>query len=191
MNYKHYNKSELFVEPSNKNYKFRRYLTDSNKRLIQYVEGTGTQILSEDFDNVTVVPSDTFYHPVIMVLGGAVLDNSIQYIEFGNNVTQIGNNRDGIMLCPDNDTTDPAVPTHIVFPKSLSNIYGRIGAGTQSAIWDFSKLTSIPNWWINYTTDSDPRSNCFSGEIRIPSNLFSNWQSAANWNKVKDKMVAV
>lgn len=186
MIYKHYNKSELFVEPSNKNCKFRRYLTDNNQRLIQYIEGTLTEIKPEDFDNETDIWSGALMGNTIYA-GSNDSTNNIIKIEFSNSITTIGNWSNTQIL---NINLPGEEKLHVIFPQNLKTIKGLVGQLT-SNIWDFSKLTTIPTWSYTNPADTDVRSNCFSGEIRIPTALYNSWTTATNWSEVASKMIAV
>lgn len=188
MNFKQYHKSNIVINSSQEDVKFRRYIEHDNQRLIQYIEGTLDKIEPRDFDNVTVIPSWSFSSDALeysLLEPGMSQFPRYEVIEFNDNITQIGDDPDALVL----SITALFNDIRVIFPSNLRQITGRIGhaaiTNPYTIIWDFSKVKSIPTWTLN-TGDSG-----FSGgTIIVPKNLLNNWKTANNWSEKADMIVA-
>ena len=190
MKFAHYNKSNILTDSIN-DLHFRRYLNKQNKRLIDYVEGRLTEIVSEDFDNITYLNDYSLYANDAMYTEGLGTDNyifedkplSINKIELGTNITVIkGDSTSTAMtlLSPIHEGT-----LEIIFPPNLTDIYGALSGG-KNIIWDFSKAKKIPNYQFPSSfSPSQPQT------IKVPSSLYSRWKTSTNWSLYESIIIAV
>lgn len=191
MNYKQYHKSDLFVTPTGKTYKHRRYIEDNRNRLIQFIEGNLSEILPQDFDTLTYLPDSTLYYDALVLVLSSLSNSgnemepfdSIRLIEISDKITQIGVSRDAYTLMP---STQNVTDLEIIFPKNLSTIYGHIPMG-EKIILNFSKATKVPTWY--YVEGSSPSSE--QGIIKVPSSLYDTWVNATTWSSVANIITAV
>lgn len=187
MNYKHYYKTDKTIGTGD--IVFRHFtatppVIGGKSRFVQFLEGTLTELIPEDFGDITVIP-DYF------LLTG--LDNitPLEKITFPDSVTTFGTSAD-VNMC----NMQIAKDLTIVFPKNVTkfnNTFANLISHNSSldvgVIYDFSKATKVPD-----ITGVQSTSFSSAKEIRVPSGLHSAWIS--NWSGVldndkKEKIVAV
>lgn len=172
MIFRRYHQSDIFIESETENVKFKRYIENENKRFLQYVEGTITELLPKDFEvGITTLPSYAIYGI-----------NGLLRVELPDRITtfQIDsiNSLDNVQ--------------EIIFPQNVTTINPILNNGDNTnIIADFSKARKVPTLII--TDASGTKFNCFAKAktIKVPSALYNSWITANNWTTVKDKIVAV
>lgn len=139
---------------------------DNDKRFIQFIEGELTHILPEDFGDVTEASDILYFH------------DNVTKIELPDSIISIK----GMSLGGDG--------LEIIFGANIQNIDETVGILTENSIIDFSKAKQIPTI---IDSNSEGNSQPFGAalEIRVPSNLYSEWIKAARWSDISSKIVAV
>lgn len=179
MAYRHYHQSDISIKSETENVKYKRYIENEQKRFLQFIEGTLTEILPSDFsENITTLRSYAI----------SSFEN-ISYIELPDTITKIETNAIAKL---DSETG----VTTIVFPENLTRM-GKIfdsNDSEASIIMDFSKAKTVPT---AIETDSmgygDLGGFYTVTEIRVPQTLYNTWIKTDGWNltTIKEKIVAV
>lgn len=181
MDYKHYYKTDNMIGIGN--VVFRHYSatppeTGGKSRLVQYLEGTLTELVPEDFGDITVVPDYFLYY---LLYGDVCLEK----ITFPDSVTTFGTNGNAMAtFVLSKDLT-------IIFPKNVTTFNSEFCASLSikndaSIIYDFSKATQVPSFASGVTTSFGA-----AKEIRVPQQLYSSWITAWSGIVSTDKIVAV
>lgn len=150
---------------------FKRYAA-TKSRFVQFVEGTLTELLPEDFGNITVIgETATYTKPLV-------------YIEMPDTITTVKRNNFGSY----------AMETlkKIIFSANISTIEQNICVYVaQGCIIDFSKAKSVPT----IVTESNSSNTSFTSNniasIKVPSSLYNTWKNANVWKDLASKIVAV
>lgn len=158
---------------------FAPFAFADNERFIAYVEDTLTEILPEDFGDITVVPSNyVLWFPYLLNVY-----TSIEYVEYPDSVVQIGSysNRNNGIACPLFKNSDTEKTIHIVYPANLEVFY-EAPANIMVAVFDFSKAKKVPRYCV-YDEDGNYDYNGFynAKEIRVPSALYDEWKNTVGW----------
>lgn len=158
--YRHFNQSEVKIDNGGVK-KFKRYIGDEQKKFLQLIDGTITEIKASDFEpGITILPSKTFYF----------LD-SLSYLELPDTITTI--EKESIQFCQGLQ--------EIVFPQNLSIIYENAikDSGEKVNIGNFSKAKKVPSF---NKGDTDFNPCAYFNKIKVPANLLSSWISA--WDSI-------
>lgn len=185
MNYKQYHKSNLFVNPSDKVVKYRRYIEDNRNRLIQFIEGELTEILPQDFDNISQLPDKSLYYSplsVALLFSDEDIIDKVTKIELANSITRIGTDENSCTLMTGGATIDKTL--EIIFPKNLSIIYGILPEG-EGVVYNFSKATRIPTWYQTNETLAE------GTQVKVPKSLYNNWINTSPWSSIANSIVSV
>lgn len=167
---------------------FTPFASGGNERIVKFIEGSLTELIPEDFDKATTLPSYSLYYPALYTplcnIIKVTLPDTLKIINA--NTLSFG--------CID---IYSGKTIHIVFPEGLTTINGNIGYLSSSGnkhIYDFSKSKSIPS--LNTVTiDGAEHSGklWYPSEIRVPASLYSSWKTMSGWKDMEgiDKLVAV
>lgn len=197
MKYSHYRNVDYTIKNEEEGVQLRRFINEENYRLIQFLEGSLTEIRAEDFGDATSLTNDSIFSQTRTQLlytsfFGATTPFELTTIEIGESIKKIGKNTTDrfFSLSKANQTT----PIRIIFPKNLSTIYGRLGdaMSSSSIILDFSKLSSPPTWLYDDKTSSEYGEDApFEGSILVPSAKLSSWKRETPWSYMADQITGV
>ena len=150
---------------------FKRYAA-TKSRFAQYVEGTLTELLPEDFGNITVIgETATYTKPLV-------------YVEMPDTITTVKRSNFG----------SPSVETlkKIIFSANISTIEQNVCVYVaQGCIIDFSKAKSVPTINVESSGDNSSFKSDNIASIKVPSSLYNTWKNANIWKDLASKIVAV
>ena len=167
--FKHYMKSALVNSgtPS-----FREYTASiDKKRFIQFVEGSITELIPEDFGNLIGIENRCFSN----------LPN-VERIEMSDTIRNIYNNSFQ-NLCNLKE---------VIFSANINLIDDcfKLDSDLQfknNIVLDFSRAKQIPS----YGSESTFLENSKVVTIKVPSSLYNDWKSSSYYSGVASKIVAV
>lgn len=165
--FKHYSMSSDIIGTGD--VVFKRYAA-TKSRFAQYVEGTLTELLPEDFGNITTVRDYTAYGcPLVSV-------------EMPDTVTTV----EQFNFCC---TTIKKV----IFSANISSINQFVCNGvSDGCIADFSKAKSVPTIKL---LSGMSNTSFYNGDkkcvINVPSALYETWINTTTWKDLASNIVAV
>lgn len=176
---------------------FRQFKSVESTRMFDIIEGKVTELLPEDFGDVTILEDKVLCNAsnnmgiVFALLPKETMNTNLEKITLGTSISQIGKNTSS-----ENLSFFPGVnhSVRIIFPKSLTKICGIIGdqpfETADDAIWvtyDFTNLEAVPTWEAGSTEVTD--SSFIKGSIVVPNKLLDSWKTASYWSNVADRIV--
>lgn len=175
--FKHLSKGDLVGDG---NLKFRRYGV-VDERFLAWCRGEITELLPEDFGDVTELPDYTLWSTFVTSYGPDRLPTSnLKRVILPDNVSKIGKN--SFLL--------PGDGVEVIFPAAIQTIGQQSFTGIYTIynvhlIADFSKAKRVPALSIDDTNTG--ASYSFSSDantvktIKVPATLWDEWIAADGW----------
>ena len=148
---------------------FKRYAA-TKSRFAQFVEGTLTELLPEDFGNITTIGENATYGRPLVYVKMPDTITTVKSYNFSNEKTL----------------------KEIIFSANITTIEQYVcPLVAQDCIIDFSRAKSVPtiNLGSNSSNTSFISNNIAS--IKVPSSLYNTWKNANIWKDLASKIVAV
>lgn len=174
MQHRHYFQSDVYIESESEDVKFKRYIENENKRFLQFIDGTITEILPSDFNNNTTKLEKYAIYNL----------NNVVRIELPDTIT----------IVDSESISSMANLSEVIFPKNIETIgYAVLGAGCDAPqlIADFSKAIKVPEV---IETDENGTSVATLSAVdmfKVPAKLYNTWINSSAWNGYKDNIVSV
>lgn len=151
-------------------------------RFKQYVEGTLTELLPEDFGDITEIPEHMVYNTTFDDIVDDITYNILlNKIELPDSVTTLRR------YCLSYTTVK-----EIIISSNISTIDDyAITHTAPDGIIDFTKAKSIPTRVIGTDNTYSSLFNSSIVEIKVPTSLYSAWIARTDWSDLASKIVAI
>lgn len=150
---------------------FKRYAA-TKSRFAQFVEGTLTELLPEDFGNITTIGEN------------ATCGRPLVYVKMPDTITTVKSYNF--------ENFNPSVLKEIIFSANITTIGQYVcNLVAQDCIIDFSRAKSVPTIDLGGNSSNNSFDSNNIASIKVPSSLYNTWKNANIWKDLASKIVAV